>query len=242
MYVLCINTSTFALSLGIVASDTGEIHTISETVINTGKPHSEDLIPILDFILKNARISLEDIDAITICIGPGSFTGLRIGLAFAKGLAYSIKKPLIGIPTLDALANSIQVSGSMLHVPCFHITPMMDTKRGEVYTATYTQKAENRRQKTERITEYEVVLPEALMRKLKGKHIFLGDGAGIYRSLIKEKMGENAHFIDPNIDFPTILSIGMLGVERLSKKTSDDIDSLEPLYIYPPKIRKKDYH
>ncbi len=169
-------------SSGLVASaavwEDGKI--IGEFTTNFKKTHSQTLLPMLDEVVKTIDMKLECIDAIAVSSGPGSFTGLRIGSATAKGLGLALNKPLIPVPTVDALAYNLFGTDRL-------ICPMMDARRQQVYTGLYT--FEN--------GDFKVVLPQTacgvgeITEKINalGKPvIFLGDGVPVYENIIDENV------------------------------------------------------
>ncbi|MCL2399143.1 MAG: tRNA (adenosine(37)-N6)-threonylcarbamoyltransferase complex dimerization subunit type 1 TsaB [Defluviitaleaceae bacterium] len=150
----------------------------SVTLSNGGPSASETLLPMVDKLFKTTKLSLEDVDYIACTCGPGSFTGLRIGAATAKGLAFASGKPLIAVPTLDAMAYTI----TSLSSSSIWAVPMMDARRGQVYSAIYC--GDNR------TTDYLAEPVEVVLQMLKDKiepstHIaFMGNGAILHRNLI----------------------------------------------------------
>jgi len=221
MRVLGIDTSSFALGISLIEDE----RIIFDLLINSGIPRSEDIIEIMSQWINNPA----EIDGFGIALGPGSFTGLRVGIATVKGFALGFKKPVAGIPTLDAFVQGIISQG----VPYakYRITPIMDAKMDEVYTASYENDGR-------RLTSYLSIKPAELLDKL-GDHIFVGNGVKIYSNLIKEKLGNRAHFISPNPDSPRGSWVAALALKRLKEGDSDNIDSLEPIYLHPPRIKHK---
>lgn len=176
MKILALDSSGLVASVAVTEND----RLLAEYTVNYKKTHSQTLLPMLDEICKMIELDLESIDAIAVAAGPGSFTGLRIGSATAKGLGLALNKPLIGVPTVEALAyNLYDVSGL--------ICPIMDARRNQVYTGIY------------RFTEHQMVTVkeqvavgiEELVNELnqKGETVtFLGDGVAVYRDLLGEKL------------------------------------------------------
>lgn len=176
MKILALDSSGLVASVAVTEND----RLLAEYTVNYKKTHSQTLLPMLDEICKMIELDLESIDAIAVAAGPGSFTGLRIGSATAKGLGLALNKPLIGVPTVEALAyNLYDVSGL--------ICPIMDARRNQVYTGIY------------RFTEHQMVTVkeqvavgiEELVNELnqKGEAVtFLGDGVAVYRDLLGEKL------------------------------------------------------
>jgi tRNA threonylcarbamoyladenosine biosynthesis protein TsaB len=211
---------------------------VAEIFYNTQKTHSERLMPMIDNMLKEVHLQITDIDGFAVAIGPGSFTGLRIGLATIKGLAHVLQKPLVGIPTLDGLAYNVQgVSGI--------ICPILNARKNEVYTALYNGKT------MDLLTEYLAVSPEKLLeivRETMGETyedvIMLGDGVPLFKEFFMEKLGERLKFVSAASNLPRAAQIAQLGVEKLKNGKEDSLMNLKPYYIRKSeaevRIQKKD--
>jgi tRNA threonylcarbamoyladenosine biosynthesis protein TsaB len=175
MKLLAIDSSGLVASVAIATEDA----LLAEYTINYKKTHSQTLLPMLDEIVKMVELNLNDIDAIAITSGPGSFTGLRIGSATVKGLALALDKPIIPIPTLDAMAYNLYGTDKL-------ICPMMDARRNQVYTGFYEyQNSEFQvvcEQKSEPVEE---TINE--LNVLGREVIFLGDGVEVYLGIIEKK-------------------------------------------------------
>ena len=176
MKILGLDSSGIVASVAIVEDDV----LIAEYTVNYKKTHSQTLLPMLDEIAKMTELDLNSIDAIVVAAGPGSFTGLRIGSATAKGLGLALKKPLIAIPTVEGLAyNLYDISGL--------ICPIMDARRKQVYTGIYRFTDHQLK-----VVEDQMAVPmETVIEKLNqyGEAVtFLGDGVSVFHELIAEKM------------------------------------------------------
>ena len=130
MRILALDSSGLVASVAVVEKDGEETSTIAEYTVNYKKTHSQTLLPMLDEIAHMTELDLNTVDAIAVAGGPGSFTGLRIGSATAKGLGLALKKPLIHIPTLEGLAYNLWGTDKI-------VCPIMDARRGQVYTGIY---------------------------------------------------------------------------------------------------------
>lgn len=158
MKILAFDTST---SVGSIALSVGK-NIIAESSIYSPKTHSETLLPTIDKILKKAKILIHEIDAIAISIGPGSFTGLRIGLSTAKGICFGLKIPLIPICTLMSLANNVQ------KIPKNRkICPVLDAGRGNFYSAIYSSNLDE-------ILKPNLFTKEELLNQINSDTIFVG--------------------------------------------------------------------
>ncbi len=216
MIILGIETATMTGSIALMEED----RLISEYTLNMKTTHSSRLMPALDVILKDSLLDKKDIDGIAISIGPGSFTGLRIGLATAKGLALGLNKPLIGIPTLDALAHNVPYAS-------YQVCPILDAKKKEIYTCLFRYENDILVRKS----PYQVISPLNLIENIHEKTIFLGDGISAYGDILKERLGELAIFAPQSQRLPRASVIAELGMEKLRSGETMDIFFSEPLYV-----------
>lgn len=213
MLVLAIDTSTNVGTVGLYSSETGLVGEIS---INIKRTHSESIMVAIDNILELTEHKIEDIDKIAVSIGPGSFTGIRIGVAVAKGLAYSTGKSIVGVNELDIIVSGIANTE-------YEIIPIIDARKERGYYSTY--KYENNLLK--RIDEYGVgEIREYLEDKKDRKILFTGDGAIKYEILIREIMGENAIFSLKSLSLPRASIIAEISMDK-----EDNLYTMEPFYL-----------
>lgn len=226
MKLIAIDTSTEYLSLGI--SDGEEVLFAKSFFLE--RRHSTDLLPILEKTLKKLRLSIQEIDGFVIGLGPGSFTGLRVGLSMVKAMAASLRKPVAGVPTLEVLAEAVPGDGPQ-------IAPLIDAKRQQVYAALYERKGEKLLKKVKE----EVIPPEDFLRTVEGKTLFVGGGTALYRDMIQKRLGKNALFTDRAHDIPNPKTLLKLGRVRFAQKRFENVNTLVPLYLYPKDcmIKKK---
>lgn len=211
MKILAIESA--ALSAGAAVMEDGKL--LSEQFINCGLTHSQTLLPLVDAALKGAGRCIRDMDAVAVSAGPGSFTGVRIGMGTAKGLALGAEKPVILVPTLLALAYNVAYYDGF-------IVPIMDARRGEVYTATYyCQDGEMRE-----ITPMRAIPVTALLEELDTA-MFVGDGVMVHRDTISEKMGEWAQFAPAHLLYERASSVAM-AAEGISPVSPHDA---APFYL-----------
>lgn len=218
MKLIAIDTSTEYLSLGV--SEDKKI-LFAETFL-LERRHSTDLLPILDKTLKRLKLSIEEFDGFIVGLGPGSFTGLRVGISMVKAMALALDKPIVGVPTLDCLAASVKENG-------LPIAPLVDAKRQQVYAALY----EKRNSLLQKKMKEKVIPPDLFLKTLKGKTLFIGGGARLYKETIQKAMGKNALFGKSAYDVPDPETLVRLGGGRFEKREFVDLRSLVPLYIYP---------
>lgn len=214
MLILAIDTATKIGSVALYEDKTGIIGEINLYVkVN----HSNVIMKAVDSLFDLSGYTIKDVDKIAVTTGPGSFTGIRIGVAIAKGLAYSLKKPIIGINELDILAETGEEREGL-------IVPLIDARKERVYYSQY--KYENR--KLVRKEEYKDGELRDILEKLKGeKVVFIGDGAIVNQELIKEIMGED------NIVFSKANSIprAAMAAQMTLHHEDGNIYTLEPFYL-----------
>jgi tRNA threonylcarbamoyladenosine biosynthesis protein TsaB len=218
MRILGVDTSTSCGGLGIIDDD----EVVAEYAFCREETLSARLIPAIQALLEQARLTLDEIDGIAISLGPGSFTGLRVGLSAVKGLALTAERPVVGIPTLDALAYNLPFTPSL-------ICPIVDARKGEVYAALYKQGGGG---SVERLTPYQVLSPSTLMERIPPQEtVFLGDGVEVYGEFIKGHLGERAVFAPLNLRFLRGTTVADLGLKRIMRGERDDVSSLVPIYV-----------
>lgn len=219
MIILSIDSSTPVA--GIAVSDGHKL--LGEVMINTKNTHSEKLMPMVAQLLDDLQITIQDIEAVAVTCGPGSFTGLRIGMATAKGIVQGGGKKLIAVPTLDTLAQNLN------HYPGV-ICPIMNAQKNQVYTAIYRSGESN----LERLSDYQAIEADKLAEQLLALNEpvwFIGDGVDAFAELFQAKLGSNCHFADGNTVLPRAGALAMLAAERAEKELFDDLYQAELIYI-----------
>jgi len=223
MLILGIETSTKTCSIAL--ADGKKVR--DEISLHLGLSHSERIIPLLDEILKRNGMAIKDVDGIAVSIGPGSFTGIRVGVSTARGLAQSLNIPLVGIPSLDGLAFGTGTSGEV-------VCPMIDALRREIYTALYKGR--------KRLTPHQLIGIEKWLEILKDKKetiLFLGDPVDIYENLIKDFLKNRAKIVEKDKRYPSAARIAELGLEKLVSGEGKKYDEVFPLYIRRPEAEVK---
>ncbi len=216
MKVLGIDTSTLMGSAGIIDDD----RPLGQISLNIKTTHSERLMEAVADLIASVRITLDQIDCFAISIGPGSFTGLRIGLGTVKGLSMAAGKCVVPVSTLEALAFNTPY--------CRHlICPILDAKKKEVYTALFKYADDG---SIIRLTEDLVLSPGYLIERINEPVMFTGDGVYIYRDLLMRHLGERAHIAPANTILPSGISIAMMGLQNIQKGMAGS-GSLVPVYI-----------
>ncbi len=211
---LILNIETATKNCSVSLAENGSILAIKE--LNNGNySHAEVLHPFIVAILKEANISTNQLDAVAVSKGPGSYTGLRIGVSAAKGLCFAIDKPLISIETLTSLSYAISIKNGL-------IVSMLDARRMEVYSAVYDKNHQQVRE-----IKAEIIDSDSFQKELrKGKVYFLGDGAEKCKSIITHK---NAIFIEDK--FPSSKEMMQLSYEKYKKNDIEDVAYFEPFYL-----------
>lgn len=221
MKILGVDTSTPIGSVALIDGD----NVVAEHTLNIVHAHSSRLMPAIDSVLKWGDITVDDLDGCTVGIGPGSFTGIRIGVATIKSICYAVDKPIVGVSTLEAIAYNLRWSNSI-------ICPLLDARRSEIYGAIFEGNT-----KWERLSK-DLCLPiDAFLDRIKadtpsGCTInFLGDGLGTYGNAVREGLGKRVHFADAIFNVPRGATIAHLGAQRLQHGESDSYWTLVPNYV-----------
>jgi len=215
--ILAIDTSTTSCCTALTID--GRL--IAETLFNLGKTHASRLLNIVDMTLGSAGFTVSDLDGIGVALGPGSFTGLRVGIATVKGLALVAKKPVCGFSSLAMLAMNLPYAA-------YPVCPMFDAKKKEVYTALYEC-----REMIEPIIRDCVVHPGDYLDRLKGHVIFVGEGALTYRELIIDRLKERALFAPPSAHLPRASNGAILAELIFKNNMAVTPAGLLPCYIRP---------
>ncbi len=219
MKLLSVETSTM---LGGVAIIDEALGLVVESRLNVRAAHSERLMSEINAALERSSLTLGDIDALCVCTGPGSFTGLRIGLGAIKGLAFSTGLPVAAVPTLEALAWNFPHSA---HPVC----PMLDARKGEVYAGLFRTDGGE----PVRLVEETSIRPGTLATAL-GKFeavVLLGQGAELYRDVFVGSLGKRALLAPPHLGVPSAASAAHLGLARALRGEFTDPAGLSPYYI-----------
>ena len=219
MKVLGIDSSGMVASIAVVE----DMQMLGEYTINYKKTHSQTLLPMLDEVAKMIELDLADIDVIAVAAGPGSFTGLRIGSATAKGLGLALKKPLVSVPTLEGIAFNFCGSDKV-------ICPMMDARRSQVYTGIYEFDGN-----TLRKVEDQMAVPvEEILEKLNiiGKEVVLaGDGVPVYMEQI-EKYLKVPYLVAPaHLNRQRAGAVAVLGMQYAKEGKTETAMEHQPDYL-----------
>lgn len=201
MRILAIEASSLVASVAILTDDI----ITAEYTVNHKKTHSQTLLPMIDEVCRMAETEPESFDAIAVSGGPGSFTGLRIGSATAKGLGQALGIPLVHVPTLDAMAYNMYGTDML-------ICPIMDARRSQVYTGIYSFEAGRL---TVHMPSSAMAVGELLERleEIRRRTVFIGDGIPVFREFIDENAGFEHEFAPAGINRQRASSVALLGAE-----------------------------
>ena len=225
MNILAVDTTSFAGSVALLK----KTRLLAEVNIDSSLTYSERLLPAVDFLLQTNGLKIKDMDGFALAVGPGSFTGIRIGLSTVKSFSYASGKPVAAISTLKALALKLRHPQS--HLLC----PLLDAKKGEIYAALFESKGGRLKE----IVPQGAYLPDRFFSLLPSHRIifFIGNGVDAYRQRIFQYFKDKARFSQrsPFIAY----EIGMLGYELLRRKKGVSAQELEPLYFRKSQAEEK---
>ncbi len=222
--ILSIDTATPCSSVAITQGTRKDGKVLAALSLSSRVTHSRRLLEIIDFLLTETEVGWESIEAIAVSLGPGSFTGLRIGMATAKGLAFAANKPMIGVSTLDGLASKC--------APSPWICSVLDARKGEVYAAFYRTDVDGL---TVSAGVPMVVSPEKLADCITDPVVLVGDGVNVYGDVWKRLLKDKILSVSAHLHQPSAASLGLLGKERLD--LGDLLNAAEAVPIY---IRSSD--
>lgn len=229
--ILAADTSTTVNTVALCrrildSSGAPEMVLLAETVVECRRLHSERLLATVEWVLREAGVDLDAVDMLAISIGPGSFTGLRIGAATWKGLAFGLQKPLVGVPTLDAMTQMILCESGL-------VCPLLDARMKEVFGAVYRFEA-GRREKVEpeRACAIETLLELPVFSSgFEGiSPLFLGDGARLYRERILTALPA-ARFAPGPLSVPRASAVAAEAFARLDAGDYGDAALVAPVYL-----------
>jgi tRNA threonylcarbamoyladenosine biosynthesis protein TsaB len=215
---LALDTTSRTVSVALLHDD----RLVVELFADTGKQHAETLLPAVGHVLDEAGYVTRDIDLFACTTGPGSFTGVRVGLSTVKGLARAFECSLVGVSSLEALAMNGILSRCL-------ICPMLDARRSEVYTALYRPGPDGF---LELVAEERAVKPVEFLETLEGDILFMGDGAEVYGATIRDVLKGRAHFAGALSNRVRASAVGRIGLKK-----SRGGDTLTPLEVMPRYLR-----
>lgn len=221
MRILALDSSGLVATVAILEDE----QTLAEYTVNYKKTHSQTLLPMLDEIVKMIELDLNTIDAIAVAGGPGSFTGLRIGAATAKGLGLALNKPLIHVPTIDGMAYNLYGSAGL-------ICPIMDARRNQVYTGLY--RFEKKTGEFKILEEQMAISVSELIEKLNAYQeevTFLGDGVPVYKEQLIQGLQTEFYFAPAHMNRQSAAAVGVLGMKYYQEGKIETAMEHRPDYL-----------
>lgn len=218
MLILALETSTMVSSVAVATEE----KLLAEITVQTRLTHSETLMPHIQEVLRLADVQKEDLDAVAVSIGPGSFTGLRIGLAAAKGMAYALHIPITGVPTLAALASRFPVPGA-------YLAPLMDAQKGHAYMAMFSWQADELHTEQDiEILSLDEVLEHCAAKKAP---VVLAGDIARKKLAPRTDMPDNVSVAPPALVMPRAAEVAFLGLRQLAAGKAGNVMDMEPVYI-----------
>ncbi|NOZ24699.1 MAG: tRNA (adenosine(37)-N6)-threonylcarbamoyltransferase complex dimerization subunit type 1 TsaB [Nitrospirae bacterium] len=217
MLTLAVDTSTPVGGVSLYGSDSG---LVGEVRLGIRQTHSEQLMKAVDFLLKSSKTGIDEIDFYTIAIGPGSFTGLRVGLSTVKGLSFATGRPVAAVSTLEAFASSLAFTEKL-------ICPLLDARKKEVYGGLFRWTGEG----------LQKVAPEAaldirsILALINEETVFAGSGAILYKDVIMDILGESARFPHESLMHPLPTALAAAGLHKAERGEFSDPVTLTPVYL-----------
>ena len=225
MRILAMDSSGLVASVAVVEDGPAESVTVAEFTVNYKKTHSQTLLPMLDEVSGMIELDIDTIDAIAVAAGPGSFTGLRIGSATAKGMGLALKKPLIHVPTLHGLAYNLCGTGKV-------VCPIMDARRGQVYTGIFEFDG-NELVVLEDQTAVSIEELGAKLAVYDREIVFLGDGVPVFRKSLEEDImaGKKISFAPAHLNRQRAAAVGSLGIRYYKEGRLETAGEHQPDYL-----------
>ena len=215
MKILALDTSSKVAGVAILDDE----KLLGEYYINHKRNHSQKLMPIIKGLLDDLEIDVQDIDYYAVSVGPGSFTGLRIGITTVKGMAYATNKKVVEVDTLDALAENIGYANDM-------ICAMIDARNEQAYVAIYDN--------GKKVVEDNAITIQELVSKLKfleNKVVFVGDGALVHEKYLKDELGKNCVIANQKDILPKASSVAQIALKKIKNGEVLSCNELLPNYL-----------
>lgn len=219
MKILALDSSGVVATTALVEDD----NLIAEYTINYKKTHSQTLLPMIDEIIQMTETDMETIDAIAVAGGPGSFTGLRIGSATAKGLGLALNKPIVNVPTVDGLAYNMCGTQRI-------VCPIMDAKRNQVYTGIYEFQNNDMKVIKEQMA-VDVMDVIGMLNELNRPVVFVGDGIPVYKATIQNELKVPFDFAPLHMSRQRAGALGALAIQYLKAGKVETATEHEPDYL-----------
>lgn len=232
MLVLGLDTATRVCAVALVRDE----QLVGEYTQNIRKTHSQRLLPLIDTMLTDCTVEREQIGGIAVAVGPGSFTGLRIGVSTARALAQGLGIPAAGVSTLEAMAEQVFCPGAL-------VCPLLDARRGEVYTALYHRLPEPPYSLKEIVAPTVTALPLLLQRLAArpDKIFFLGEGVAVHNADIASALAKRAVMLPAPLRLNRAALVALCGARRLADRPTagQTYHHLRPLYLRRPEAERR---
>jgi len=219
MKIMALDSSAMVAAVAVMEDE----KLLGEYMLNHKKNHSQTLMPMVKQILDDLELAPEDMDVFAASTGPGSFTGLRIGVTSIKAMAYALNKPVVSVPTLDAIAYNIPMSS-------YTVCPMMDARNNQVYTALYDWKGNFQ----ERITDYMGIPVAELVKIIKDagkKVVFAGDAVQLHEGFLKKELGDDCVFAPGSLRLQRASSVAHIAYLKAAKGELENSFEMVPFYL-----------
>jgi tRNA threonylcarbamoyladenosine biosynthesis protein TsaB len=216
MKILSVDTSTPTCTVGLVDGD----RVLAEFVDSSGQTHARHLMGMIDSTVSASGIPVQDIDGFAVVTGPGTFTGLRIGIGTIKGLAFALSKPVVGVTSLTALAAQADRSTKF-------VCPVMDARRNEVYYSLFVSK----KGELQQVGKPRVAPPSELVKNVHESCQFVGNGARLYREMFETALGPLAQFARPSLDPNHAGTLAKLARKQFQENEIQSLHAVAPYYI-----------
>ena len=216
MKILAVDTATKSCSVAIVDKES----LLAEMTVVNEQTHTKHLLEMISLVIEHSGLKLSDLNGFAVTRGPGSFTGLRIGISSIKGFAAAQGKPIAGVSSLDALASQVFFSQYL-------ICSLIDARRDEVYSSRYRYKDGTLKKEGEE----QAVSPGDALDEINEPCIFVGSGAVLYRKAIKDKLGQYAYFAQAHENTIRASTVARLSMDRFRNDDTDDAETFVPNYL-----------
>jgi tRNA threonylcarbamoyladenosine biosynthesis protein TsaB len=217
MIILAVDTSTQTGSVAVLNGD----KVLADVAVTSRETHAKRLLSAIDATLGMIDQTVADCDGFAVTTGPGSFTGLRIGISTVKGLGFATGKPVAGVSTLDALIYQFP---SFPHLIC----PILDARKGQIYTALYESTGQ---MKWKKVVEDCAIEPGEWLKQVSAPCLFVGNGTSVYAELITKTLGDLAYFAPAYMNRVRASVVGYIGMKQILDGQTTDVDQLVPNYI-----------
>jgi len=221
--ILAINTSTPQFSLALLEAD-GTL--LAEAVVGPAGKQFSDLMPALDFVMKRSCPESSRLDGVIVAKGPGSFTGLRVGMSAAKGLCQALGIPIIGVSSIEVLASQLPWTD-------LEICAVVDSRRGEVFAGRFFWRDGRLARRGEEIC----LKSESLADFVSEESLFIGNNFQTQHRLIQRALGSHVRLAPPSMWHIRASALGYVGLDRFHQNDFDDLAALIPVYMRPPDVR-----